>query len=123
MQLIYSILNFIIGLLVGMFVSAQIVLPIIYALPKSIIRVFKGELKMRIIIIHFISPIIWIISIYFLYFIAKLILPGVFNLITNPNFLSGIIWGFFWILWGLISKTSRVDLKKDYNDFIIKYQK
>lgn len=123
MLYVTAIVQFVIGLVVGTFVFSQMLLPILYSLPKSIIGVIKGRLKTTILLTHIASPIIWLFGIFVAYFISGLILPGVYNLITNVSFISGSFYGLFWLFWGLFSKKGRDDMRSDYDEFIKRYMK
>lgn len=123
MQIISSIIHLIIGFIIGAFVFSQIVFPIIYSVPKSTLKVLRGELRLKIIFMHLMAPIIWLIIISIIVFISKLILPGVYNLITNNNFISGWSFSFIFVISSLFTKKGREDLKKDYDDFAINYKK
>lgn len=112
-----SILFFVVGLIVGVFVYSQMVLPLIYGLPVATYMVSKGKMRPMGILVQFVTPLIWIIGLMILGFILAIIWPSLGEFLGgNPSFLGGTTIGFFFVLWGLLTKKGRADIRKDFEE-------
>jgi hypothetical protein len=58
-ELIYNIVSFVAGLLIGVYANANIILPLLYGLPRAIRGVFYGELRPASIPFQLVAPLFW----------------------------------------------------------------
>lgn len=72
-------LSFIIAYWIGTFMNAQLLLPLVYALPKSVYLFMKGKIRFMAIPASFITPLIWQIILIILYFISERFFPSLNN--------------------------------------------
>jgi hypothetical protein len=108
---VYLFLGFVIWLLVG----AQMLLPIIYGLPRSIYHFFKGEVTLMAIISNLATPMIWCLILIALGFILEIVVPSLNDFIfSNPAFGLGQVLATLMLLSSLITKKGRADLNADY---------
>ncbi len=122
MNPILNIIMLIIGFIIGVFINSQVVLPLIYGLPKSLWYFFKGEIKFMAIVAQFIPPIIWTVGIFAIGVICELINPEINNFLYNKSaFSSGWTLSIFSILFSFLSVSSRASMKAEYDQ--ITYEK
>jgi hypothetical protein len=108
---VYLLLGFVIWLFIG----AQMLLPIIYGLPRSIYHFFKHEVTFMAIISNLATPVIWCLILIVLGFVFELVLPSLNEfLINNPAFGLGQILATIMLLSSLLTKKGRADLNADY---------
>lgn len=113
------------GLFIGLFVYAQILLPILYGLPKSIWLFYKREVRFFAIISQLIPPVLWLSALFVLGFIIELIYPSLNRfLIGNPAFNLGQIFSVIALLLSFLFPARRADMKADYeNSTYLRYRK
>ncbi len=116
MKFFLSCLTFVLGCAICIYVSAQIFLPLLYSLPRSIYLYFKGELKFRAIPTHFIPPLIWIIGLVVLGYVLEAWAPAVMRFTeTDTGFiLGGALSLPFFLLQSFLTKKGRAEMKEDY---------
>lgn len=107
-----------IGFIIGLFVSANIVLPIVMGVPTAMSHVSKKEMKPRVYWALFRTPLIWTILIFlFAYFFHS-----AYNwVLNNETLFIGLIVGFIAILFSPLSKKSRTDFRSDFDKSYGKY--
>ena len=105
--------SFVVSLIVGLFVNAQIFLPILYNLPRSIYLYFTRKLRFVGIWRQFIAPVLWITGFFILGFVAP----------STAERLSGSMGvSFGWslstvaVLLSLVTPSGLLSLKADYNE-------
>lgn len=124
MNPIINILMLIIGFVFGLFINSQVVIPLIYGLPKSIWYFLKGEVKFMAIIVQFFPPIFWTVGLFIIGIIFELINPKINNFITNSGFSGGWTLSIFAILFSFLSVSNRATTKAEYdNNTYEKYKK
>lgn len=102
---------------VGVFVSSQIILPIIYNLPRSVYHYLKGDLRFVAIPLHFVAPIIWSISLLALGFLLRLTAPSVLRfLTTNVPIALGQLMALVVVFLSVITPSGLKDLREDYEE-------
>ncbi len=124
MQIILNIIFLIIGFIVGLFIYAQIVLPIIYGLPKSIYRFAKKQVRFMAIISMLTTPVIWLVGLGILGIIMHKFAPSIYNFVVNNGaFNLGSTLGLLTIIANLFTKKGRADMSDDYESSIARYKK
>lgn len=107
-----------IGFVIGLFSTANIVLPILMGYPLSLYYLIKKEIKPKVFLSLLYAPIFWIIVLFLLGFFF----PSMSNWIKdNHPLMIGNNFGFFAILLTPIFKKGRDDFKSDYDKNYGKY--
>lgn len=100
------------GFVVGLFASANIVLPILMGVPMAISHTSKNEMRPRVFLALVRTPLIWTTAI----FLFAWFLPSATNwIIKNETFTIGLICGAVAIILSPLSKKSRIDFRTDFN--------
>ena len=107
-----------IGFIIGLFVSANIVLPILMGVPMAMSHVSKKEMKPGVYLALFRAPIIWTVLIFLLIYFFQSAYNWVLN---NETLFIGLIVGFIAILFSPLSKKSRSDFRSDFDKSYGKY--
>ena len=107
-----------IGFIVGLSISANIVLPILMGVPIAISHVSKKQMTPGVYLVLFRAPIIWAVLIFiFAWFFQS----GYNWILSNETLLIGLIFGFIAILLSPLSKKSRTDFRSDFDKSYGKY--
>lgn len=116
-------LTFAIGFTVGIFIYAQMFLPILYSFPRSIYLYFKGQLRFIAIPLQFVAPIIWTIVLIVFGFLLASFAPSVLAFTqTNSGFLFGTWVSLPVLLFqSFISRKGRADMRADFDQANAKY--
>lgn len=110
-----SIGAILLGYFIGLFVFAQILLPLLYGVPKSIYLFIHKKIRFFAIISHLITPLIWCIGLIFLGFILEIFAPSINQfLIFNAPFNIGGNLAILSLLLNFLRKEGRLDMAKDY---------
>lgn len=118
--MIMNILYLVAGIMVGIFVYAQMLLPLFYGLPVSILMVAKRQLKFRGILFQLVTPAIWFIGLIGLGLVLSWVWPGLLKFfIYNPAFNAGTGIGFILILANLFTSSGRKSIREDFNDVTV----
>lgn len=113
--MIASIISFVLGFIIGLFLYAQILLPLIYSLPLSIYYFFKGEVRISAIFFQFVPLIIWSVIITVLGLILIYFFPSINDFLVNdPSFLLGQLVSIIALLINFLRPSGRLDMKSDY---------
>jgi hypothetical protein len=103
------------GFVIWLFVGAQMLLPILYGLPRSIYHFFKHEVTIMAIISNLATPIFWFIAIAVLGFIVEATIPALNDfLMRNPAFGLGQALATLMLLSGFLTRKGRADMSADY---------
>lgn len=117
---VYLFLGFVIWLYVG----AQILLPVIYGLPRSLYHFFKNEVTGWAIVYCLMISIVWFVGLIVLGFILQLVYPPLVDFaINNRAFGIGQGLATFMLLSGLLTRNGRADLNADYESTFRRFQK
>lgn len=115
MGLILSIFYLLLGFVIGLFVYAQMLLPLIYGAPKSLFLFAKGKVRFMAIISQLITPIVWFVGLFIFGFIFERIYPPLNKFITsNPAFGFGSILSIGALVLNFLSSKGRQDMYNDY---------
>jgi hypothetical protein len=110
------------GYFLGLFISAQMVLPIILGLPLAFSLVSKKQMRPKVFIILFRTPVIWVIQLYILGFILGRFFPTAANwIIGNQTLNIGMSFGLICILFSPLSKKVRGDFRIDFDKIYGRY--
>lgn len=113
--MILSILGFILGFAIGLFLYAQILLPLIYGLPVSVYYFLKREVTVGAIFFQFVSPLIWSVGISVIGLLLHLAAPAIFDFLVNdPGSILGRLVGTAALLLNFLRPSGRADMKSDY---------
>lgn len=78
-------LSFIAGYWIGIFINAQVLLPLVYALPKSIYLFLKRKIRFMAIPASFIPPLIWQVMFIILYFVSEKFFPELNRYLSSSD--------------------------------------
>lgn len=113
--LVYLALGFVIWLFVG----AQILLPIVYGLPRSVYDFIKGRVRFMAIISNIVSPIFWLILVAITWFILNR-----FKSLLSDSFVVGFFLGqclaTLSLLKAFLRKDDRTRMATDYENSTLK---
>jgi hypothetical protein len=116
LQIVILIIGFILGFGIGLFIYAQILLPLIYSLPKSIYLFFKGKLKFTAVIFWLVPPLIWLIILIGLGVVFEAVMPSVNRFLTgNAGFHLGQLLAIAALLIKFLSHKGRADIAEEYD--------
>lgn len=101
-----------IGFFVGLFASANIVLPILMGIPMAISHTSKNEMRPRVFFALFRAPFIWITA----FLLSAWLFPSASDWVLNNETLTiGLLFGGLAILLSPFSKKSRDDFRSDFD--------
>lgn len=101
-----------IGFFIGLFVSANIVLPILMGIPMAILHTSKREMRPSVFLALFRAPLFWTIA----FFLFAWLLPSATDWAMNNKTLTiGLLVGAVAILLTPFSKKSRDDFRIDFD--------
>jgi len=113
--MILSIIGFVLGFVIGLFLYAQILLPLVYSFPLSIYYFLKREVTIGAIFSQFVPLIIWFVVITVLAVILSLIAPAINDFLANdPGFILGQLVSITALLLNFLRPSGRSDMKSDY---------
>ena len=116
MMLILDILFFVVGLVTGVFVYSQMLLPIIYGVPVATYMVLKGKLKPMGILMQFVTPIIWIVGLIIIGIVLAYVWPSLGSFFSNnAAFNAGTFFGLLILMYNLFTKSGRATIRQDFN--------
>lgn len=103
------------GVMVGLIVYSQMLLPLIYGLPRSIYHVLRGDLRSGAIAWQFGAPLIWAVGLICLGAVLALISPSVLNFLTaNSAFLLGNYIAVALLCLNFLTAEGRETMSKDW---------
>ena len=101
-----------IGFLFSLYVSANIVLPLLLGIPMASSHISKNEMRPAVYFALIRAPFIWL----GLFFILGWIFPSIIDWLSKNETLSiGIAFGFLAILFSPLSKKTRKDFRSDFD--------
>ena len=104
------------GFITGLFVTAQIALPILLGLPRAIHLVSSGEMRAAVYRRLLFSPVLWIVHLSVILFLVRFFWPSAAAWFETNGALSGGVWlGVVGILLSALSKRSRADFHADFD--------
>jgi hypothetical protein len=102
---------------IGVFINSQIILLIIYNLPRSIYHYLRGDLRFIAIPLHFVAPIVWSIGLFVLGFILQALAPSVLHFLTTNLAVSlGQLMALVVIFLSMVTPSGLKDLRDDYDE-------
>jgi hypothetical protein len=115
-QGIIALLWFPLGFVIGLFVSAQIVLPIVLGLPRAIRRVSRGAMRPAVCLRLLVTPFVWLVLLFVIFFLVGFFSSSAAAWLDGNAALSVGTWlGIFAILLSPLSKKSRSDFREDFD--------
>ena len=116
MMLILNTLFFVVGLVTGVFVYSQMLLPIIYGVPVATYMVLKGKLKPMGILMQFVTPIIWVVGLIIIGTVLAYIWPSLGSFFSNNDaFNAGTFFGLSILIYNLFTKSGRATIRQDFS--------
>lgn len=110
-----SIGALLLGYVVGLFVYAQMLLPLVYGVPKSLWLFYKKQVRFMAVLSHLLTPAIWFIGIMVLGFVLQAVAPSINQfLIFNQQFNLGGLLAIAALLLNFLTKQGRNDMAADY---------
>ncbi len=104
------------GFAIGLFASAQIILPIILGFPRAIRLVLRGEMSSRVYTRLLITPILWVVVLFVILFLIGFFWPSAAAWVAGNAALNVGVWlGILGILLSPLSKKSRADFRADFD--------
>jgi hypothetical protein len=104
------------GFAIGLFVTAQIALPIMLGLPRAIRLVSRGEMRARVYRRLLFTPLLWIVQLFVIFFLIGFFWPSSVVWFERNAALSAGLWlGIIGILLSPLSKKSRADFRADFD--------
>jgi len=104
------------GFVIGLFVTAQIALPILLGLPRAIHLVSSGEMRAAVYRRLLFSPVLWIVHLSVILFLVGFFWPSAAAWFETNGALSAGVWlGVVGILLSALSKRSRADFQADFD--------
>jgi hypothetical protein len=115
-QGIIALLWFPLGFIIALFVTAQIVLPIVLGLPRAIRLVSRGEMRSAVYWRLLVTPFVWLVLIAVIPFLIGFFWPSAVAWLDGNAALNVGTWlGIFAILLSPLSKKSRSDFREDFD--------
>lgn len=117
-EIILLSIKFWAGLLLGLAINAQLLYPILYGLPRSIIWFMKGKIRFTGILSNIVGPIILSILIITFGFIAAMFFPSVIHFVKSPAFSIGQTLSIIILLLNMFKKGNDEDFRKSMIYFL-----
>ena len=120
----FSLLWMPLGFVIGLFVTAQIVLPIVLGLPRAIRLVSSGAMRPAVYLRLLFTPVLWLVLLAVIFFLVGFFSTSAAAWLDRNVALNVGSWlGIFAILLSPLSKKRRADFREDfdrsYGDFYI----
>ena len=110
-----AVILFLIGMTLGLFIGAQLLLPLLYGLPVAVAQVARGNLRPMAVPMQLLPPVIWCVILASVVFLGKLIAPGSTTaLLKSGPLTAGWLVGAALLLRGLFSTHTRADMWDDF---------
>lgn len=121
-QGIAALLWFPLGFVLALYISAQIVLPLLLGLPRAISLVSTRQMRSGIFIRLLATPVIWFVLIFGVLFVIGFFWPSVVaSAQANPALNLGVSLGTIAIILSPLSKKSRGDFRGDFDRSYARY--
>ena len=115
-QGIIALLWFPLGFIIGLFVTAQIVLPIVLGLPRAIRLVSNGAMRPTVYLRLLVTPFVWLVLLSISFFLVGFFSASAAAWLDGNAPLNVGTWlGIFTILLSPLSKKSRSDFREDFD--------
>jgi hypothetical protein len=123
-EIIQAILAFGLGAAVGLFVYAQIVFPIVYAVPRALVSVCTGRLKAGALLYFTAVPVAWVGALIAVGYMLQWAAPTVADFfLTNWFFNFGNICGLALLVQSFFSSEGRAAVRADFHSATLPYQR
>src|SRR5437899_12285784 len=104
------------GFVIGLFVTAQIALPILLGLPRAIHLVSSGEMRAAVYRRLLFTPVLWIVQLSVILFLVRFFWPSAAAWFETNGALSAGVWlGVVGILLSALSKKCSQDFQADFD--------
>jgi hypothetical protein len=104
------------GFVIGVFVTAQIALPIMLGLPRAIRMVSRGAMRPGVYLRLVVTPFLWLVLLAAIFFLVGFFSPAAGAWLDGNAPLNVGTWvGIFAILLSPLSKKSRADFREDFD--------
>jgi hypothetical protein len=121
-QGITALLWFPLGFVLALYISAQIVLPLLLGLPRAISLVSKRQMRSGIFIRLLATPLVWFVLIFGVLFLIGFFWPSVAASVqANAALNLGVSLGTVAIILSPLSKKSRGDFREDFDRSYARY--
>ena len=116
-QGIAALLWFPLGFVIGLFATAQMLLPILMGLPRAIRLIAKHQMRSVVIGRILVTPLIWFVSLFVVSFAFGFLWPSAAEFLYNnaASNLGGWL-GTLAILLSPLSKKARSDFREDFDN-------
>jgi len=112
------IVGLFVGIIFGIFIYSQTLLPLFYSLPLSVYYYLRGEVKVGAIFIQIVPLLVWIIVLFILFIVIDTFIPSIIDyLIINIGFIYGQLISIVIILLNFLRSSGRYDMKADYMEY------
>lgn len=111
------------GMFLGIWWFSVIVLPLIYAFPRSLYWSVRRWAKWRAPFLYFLPPLIWTVTFFGIALILVVYFPNIASyLLKSDGFNAGQLVGIaLSVLRAIFSKSTRLDMTRDFYDFMKPY--
>lgn len=104
------------GFALGLFVTAQIALPLMVGLPRAVRLVSRGQMRSGVYARLLITPLIWIVVLFVILFLVGFLWPSAAAWVAGNAALNVGTWvGMIGILLSPLSSKSRSDFRADFD--------
>jgi hypothetical protein len=112
-----------VGFVISVFVTAQILLPLILGIPRAARLIRRKEMRAAVLAPIILVPISWVCGLFLLLFCLGWLFPSVADFAYNNLALNMGMWlGTLGILLGPLSAKTRNDFRSDFDEAYGKYQ-
>jgi hypothetical protein len=113
---VFALLWLPLGFAIGLFVTAQIALPVILGLPRAIRLVSRGEMRSGVYARLLITPVLWVVVLFVVLFLIGFFWPATAAWVAGNAALNVGTWlGIIPILLSPLSKKSRSNFREDFD--------
>ncbi len=111
-----------VGFVLGLFVTAQIVLPVLFGLPRAIGLVRKRRMRAAVFGRIIMTSVIWVLGTFVLFLSLGWFLPSFASALYHNLAFNLALWlGTIAIILSPLSKSSRSDFKQDFENAYSRY--
>jgi hypothetical protein len=104
------------GFAIGLFVTAQVVLPLLLGLPRAVRLVSRGEMRSGVYARLLITPVVWVVVLFVALFLVGFLWPSAAAWVAGNAALNVGTWiGIIGILLSPLSSKSRSDFRADFD--------
>ena len=115
MNILLSIVYLALGFTIGIFLYSQMLLPLIYGMPRSLYLFFNGELRFMGVVSQIITPVFWFVFLFVLGFLFEWLIPSLNRfLTTNAAFGLGNLLAIGALLLNFFTSKGRADMREDF---------